>query len=166
MTGMHSWDRVVKTTHWLVATLFLGNYFLIEEGSELHEWAGYLILIALCVRFAWGMVTDSPARLSRFAPSITGAIAHLREVYQTRTDNHQGHNPAGALMIWLLWAGLIATGLSGWLMEADLLGEQEWLEEVHETFANLTLIAATLHVSAVILMSRITGKPYLRSMTR
>ncbi|MBY5982115.1 cytochrome b/b6 domain-containing protein [Ferrimonas balearica] len=166
MTGIYTWDRVVKSTHWLVAILFLANYFALEEGSSPHQWAGYIILLSLGIRFVWGMITNSPARLSRFPPSIRGALTHLREVYQTRSDRHEGHNPAGAIMIWIMWAGLVATALSGWSLEYSPWAEQEWLEEVHETFANITLMAVTIHISAVILMTKITGKRYIRSMTR
>ncbi|HDY7838387.1 TPA: cytochrome b/b6 domain-containing protein [Vibrio vulnificus] len=164
MTNTFKWDWVVRATHWTVAVLFFANFFVLEEGSEWHRWAGYLILLSLSLRLAWGLVVESPARLTRFLPSVSAALAHLKEVVSNRQDKHLGHNPAGAVMIWLLWSLLIATAGSGWLTESDLFWGEEWLEEVHEVLANLTLVAVALHVSAVIFMSKWNRKNYLKSM--
>ncbi|EJU9787043.1 TPA: cytochrome b [Vibrio vulnificus] len=164
MTNTFKWDWVVRVTHWTVAVLFFANFFVLEEGSEWHHWAGYLILLSLSLRLAWGLVVESPARLTRFLPSVSAALAHLKEVVSNRQDKHLGHNPAGAVMIWLLWSLLIATAGSGWLTESDLFWGVEWLEEVHEVLANLTLVAVALHVSAVIFMSKWNRKNYLKSM--
>ncbi|HAT7739064.1 TPA: cytochrome b [Vibrio vulnificus] len=164
MTNTFKWDWVVRATHWTVAVLFFANFFVLEEGSEWHHWAGYLILLSLSLRLAWGLVVESPARLTRFLPSVSAALAHLKEVVSNRQDKHLGHNPAGAVMIWLLWSLLIATAGSGWLTESDLFRGEEWLEEVHEVLANLTLVAVALHVSAVIFMSKWNRKNYLKSM--
>ncbi|EGQ9783419.1 cytochrome b/b6 domain-containing protein [Vibrio vulnificus] len=164
MTNTFKWDWVVRATHWTVAVLFFANFFVLEEGSEWHHWAGYLILLSLSLRLAWGLVVESPARLTRFLPSVSGALVHLKEVVRNRQDKHLGHNPAGAVMIWLLWSLLIATAGSGWLTESDLFWGEEWLEEVHEVLANLTLVAVAVHVSAVIFMSKWNRKNYLKSM--
>ncbi|EGR8989146.1 cytochrome b/b6 domain-containing protein [Vibrio vulnificus] len=164
MTNTFKWDWVVRATHWTVAVLFFANFFVLEEGSEWHHWAGYLILLSLSLRFAWGLVVESPARLTRFLPSVSAALTHLKEVVSDRQDKHLGHNPAGAVMIWLLWGLIIATAGSGWLTESDLFWGEEWLEEVHEVLANLTLVAVAIHVSAVIFMSKWNRKNYLKSM--
>ncbi|AMG10374.1 cytochrome b/b6 domain-containing protein [Vibrio vulnificus] len=164
MTNTFKWDWVVRATHWTVVVLFFANFFVLEEGSEWHHWAGYLILLSLSLRLAWGLVVESPARLTRFLPSVSAALVHLKEVVSNRQDKHLGHNPAGAVMIWLLWSLLIATAGSGWLTESDLFWGEEWLEEVHEVLANLTLVAVAVHVSAVIFMSKWNRKNYLKSM--
>ncbi|MEJ2765151.1 cytochrome b/b6 domain-containing protein [Photobacterium sp. MCCC 1A19761] len=164
MASVYVWDKVVRLTHWTVAVLFLSNFFLLEEGSELHEWAGYLILVAIGVRLVWGMMTASHARLSAFKPSVPKAIAHIREVFREKRDDHVGHNPAGAVMIWVMWSLIILTALSGWSMEEKVFGNKDLMEEIHEFLANLTMIAVTLHVGAVVLMTKVTHKPYLQGM--
>ncbi|MBV7297453.1 cytochrome b/b6 domain-containing protein [Enterovibrio paralichthyis] len=165
MTEPTRWDIVVRLTHWTIAFLFLANFFVVEEGSDIHEWAGYALLVALGIRLLWGMVVDSPAALRQFLPSVSKALAHLREVFQTHKDDHLGHNPAGAMMVWALWTLLILTSVSGILMETDRFWGEEWLEEVHEVLANMTLAAVIVHVSAVVIMSRLTGRNYLSGMT-
>jgi len=164
MTEPFKWDWVVKATLWTSAILFMANFFVLEEGGQWHEWAGYLILISVIVRLIWGMLTASPARLSHVAPNPAKAVRHLMDVYLFRQDKHNGHNLAGAIMVWVLWSLLIATASSGWGMETDDFWGSDWLEEVHETLANLTMVAVAIHVAAVILMTKLTRKAYLRSM--
>jgi cytochrome b len=158
------WDIVVRITHWTVAALFLSNYFLTEEGSDLHQWVGYIVIAVICIRLLWGLITNSPARLSAFKPSVPQAVSHLKEVLVTKKDDHVGHNPAGAIMVWLLWFLILATAGSGWLSETDWLWGEDWIIEVHEFFANATMTAVTIHVCAVILMSKVTNHSYVKSM--
>ncbi len=164
MTNKAPWDRVVQFTHWVVATLFLVNYFITEEGSTIHQWVGYIVIGGVVIRLAWGCVAKPPARLSSFRPSIPGAIQHLKEVYQTRQDDHQGHNPAGAIMIWCIWSGLIVAVISGYMMETDLFWGEDWVEAVHEAAVNITFFCVCIHIAAVVVMSRITGHSYLKNM--
>ncbi|MFC3023763.1 cytochrome b/b6 domain-containing protein [Vibrio zhugei] len=164
MTNTTQWDRIVKLTHWSVAILFLINYFVTKAGSSLHQWVGYTIVGLVVVRLLWGGVTRSPARLSQFLPSFSKAVAHLNEVVTTRRDEHQGHNPAGAIMIWCMWSGLLVTGLSGYLMENPHFSEMDWLHSVHVITVNVTFTCVCIHILAVWGMSRLTGRSYLRSM--
>ncbi|MEE3876438.1 cytochrome b/b6 domain-containing protein [Vibrio natriegens] len=164
MTKKTQWDRVVKLTHWLVASLFLINYFITEDGSTLHQWVGYIAVGAVVLRLLWGCIAKPPARLTSFLPSVPKAIGHLKGVYQTRVDDHHGHNPAGAIMIWCMWIGLIAIGISGYLMETDRFWGEDWVKEIHEAAVNLTFACVCVHVGAVVLMTRITGHPYLQNM--
>ncbi|MCE0558969.1 cytochrome b/b6 domain-containing protein [Motilimonas sp. E26] len=160
------WDMVVRLTHWGVAGLFFANFFFTEEGSDIHEWVGYSLVALVVVRLCWGLITDSPARLSRFFPSVTAAIEHLKEVKQTKQDTHQGHNPAGALMVWFIWLNLLLISLSGWAMGTDAFWGEDWVKEVHEFFVNLTMLAVCGHVFAVFAMTKITKNNYLKGIIK
>jgi cytochrome b len=164
MTSEFKWDWVVKATHWTVAGLFFTNFFITSPGSDTHEMAGYIVIAAIVIRLLWGLITHSPARLSRFAPSIPSAIEHLKEVLHERKDNHKGHNPAGAIMIWVMWPLILGTAISGWSMETDMFWGVGWVKEIHETLASLTMLAVTIHVSAIIVMTKLVKKNYLKSM--
>jgi cytochrome b len=164
MTKPYVWDGVVRLTHWVVAALFLSNYFLTEAGSETHEWVGYFVLAALSVRLTWGIITDSPASLSAFKPSVNKALSHLKEVLATKEDEHIGHNPAGAVMIWVMWLALIATALTGWATQWDMFWGEDAMKAVHEFFANLTMFAVATHIGAVIFMTHWVKRPYVKSM--
>lgn len=157
------WDRWVRFTHWSVAALFIINYAITEAGSEIHQWIGYAVGLLVLSRLLWGLFVNSPARLTNFLPSVPSAIQHVKEVLSERKDEHIGHNPAGAIMIWLLWTGLLTLALTGTLME-NLASPPDWLYELHEMVANLTCVAALIHVTAVVIMTKITGRSYLKSM--
>ena len=164
MTNSFKWDKVVRYTHWTVAFLFFANYFVTSAGSDIHQWFGYGVLTLVCLRLAWGLITSGPARLSTFLPSPRSAIAHIKDVFVTKTDDHVGHNPAGAIMIWLMWTGLLTTGISGYMLQSERFWMEDWVEPLHETAANLTFTCVCIHISAVIVMSKLTGRRYLQSM--
>ncbi len=164
MTKLTHWDPVVKVTHWCVACLFLVNYFVTKAGSSLHQYIGYGVVALVAIRLLWGMITRSPARLSLFLPSIPKAFVHLKEVLTTKQDSHQGHNPAGAVMIWAMWFGLLVTGISGFMMETDQFWGEDWVEVIHEAAVNVTFVCVCVHISAVVIMSKLTGHPYMRGM--
>lgn len=164
MTKHFVWDRLVRVTHWSVAALFLANYLVTEEGSDIHEWVGYSVVGLVVIRLLWGIIASPPARLSSFLPSPRSALQHLKQVFETREDQHTGHNPAGSVMIWCMWIGLLMTGLSGYLMETDQFWGEDWVEEFHELAANLTFAFVCIHVTAIAVMSRVTGNSYIRSM--
>lgn len=164
MNKVTRWDNVVKLTHWIVAFLFFINYFITKAGSEVHQWVGYTLVGVVIIRLLWGLIAKPPARLSSFLPSIPKAIEHVLEVASTRNDQHQGHNPAGAIMIWCMWSGLLITGLSGYLLEAHLFGSHHLLKLIHVTAVNITFGCVCVHICAVIVMSQITSRSYIKEM--
>ncbi len=108
------WDPVVRLTHWSVALVVLMNAVLTEGGSTLHLWAGWAGLGLLVLRLVWGLLGPSEARFSAFPPNPAAALAHLGRLLTGRVRDHHGHNPAGAMMAYALWATLavlIGTGL-------------------------------------------------------
>lgn len=158
------WDIIVKLTHWSIALLFLINYFITRAGSRVHQWVGYTLVSLVIIRLLWGLIAKPPARLSSFLPNIPKALAHVIEVTTTREDHHQGHNPAGAIMIWCMWSGLLTIGLSGYMMESDYFWDLSWVRLVHVGAVNFTFCCVFIHVASVIIMSKITGRSYIKEM--
>ena len=157
------WDPIIRISHWTVATAFLLNALVIEEGSEVHELVGYYVLVALAVRILWGFVGSKNARFKSFIPTATGVKAHIQALIAGRIPEEDGHNPLGALMIFALLLGLALTGLSGWSIVA-VFGGQHWVEEVHGVFANTTLVLAFLHMAAVVFFSFKGPRNLIRQM--
>ncbi|MFM2482052.1 cytochrome b/b6 domain-containing protein [Celerinatantimonas sp. YJH-8] len=164
MNKIYVWDWFVRLTHWIVAILFLANYFVLPKGSEPHQIAGYIVIGAVVLRLLWGLVTHSPARLSEFKPSIPKALDHIRSVIATGEDDHVGHNPAGAIMIWAMWALILITAFTGWGTQLDAFIHAKWLRETHEIFANITMLAVAVHISAIVVMTRLTHRSYVKGM--
>jgi cytochrome b len=147
------WDPFVRVFHWSLAGLFLLAYATGDEIENLHIAAGYAIAGLLAVRIVWGCVGPRHARFSDFARSPRAVLAYLRDVALLRAPRYLGHNPAGGAMILALIAMLTGTCITGYMMTTAAYWGSELLEEVHETFANLTVGLVVVHVLGVLVSS-------------
>ena len=108
------WDPVVRVSHWVIAVVVVGNALLNKGGGTVHVWLGWIGMVFLIVRLVWGLVGTAEARFSAFPPRPSAAIAHIRHLLRGDPPEYRSHNPAGAMMIYALWASLvivIGTGL-------------------------------------------------------
>ena len=185
------WDPVVRLTHWALAAVVLANAVLTEGGSLIHIWIGWAGLAVLVLRLVWGLTGPAEARFAAFPPDPAGAVRHLRALVAGRHPRYRSHNPAGALMVYALWATLavlIGTGIAmtgtgplGALERQQAIETQDWstldlggdadddgedsvLGEVHEVAANLILILAALHVAGVVVEGRLSGASLIGPM--
>lgn len=149
MQRIRVWDLVVRLTHWTVAALVIAELSVLDPEWTLHDWAGYAVLGLVSLRLLWGLVGTRYARFTAFPPSTKAARTHLAALLGGRREPHLSHNPLGALMVYNLWASLIAVGITGWLMTTQALWGVEWVEEVHEVLANWVLVSVLLHVAGV-----------------
>lgn len=154
------WDPWVRSSHWCVAILWLLNYWVTEDGETLHEWLGYGLFALICLRMLWGFVGTTHARFTDFWPTPT-KFAHYWSQFPRWRD---GHNPMGALMVLFLWTGILVTGVSGWLQTTDAYWGEEWPQVLHRYAADTVTVAAALHVTAVLVMGRVSRKPLIRAM--
>ncbi|MDY6920834.1 MAG: cytochrome b/b6 domain-containing protein [Pseudomonadota bacterium] len=169
------WDPQVRIFHWSLVVLFFTAYLSEGEPELLHTWAGYGIAGLVIFRLLWGFIGTRHARFRSF---VTGPGTSLRYLKQTLAGNaprHLGHNPAAAAMIIALLACLSATLFSGLALLATegggpLAGSflaglpEDPVEEVHEFFANATLLLVGLHVLGVLLSSLVHRENLVRSM--
>ena len=120
------------------------------------------------------MIGTRHARFTDFVAGPGRAFAYLRALVRGRAPRYLGHNPAGGLMIVALLASLAVTAAAGIAMIgidgagplAGLVpvGYAEPLEEVHEFFANLTLLLILTHVTGVVVGSIAHRENLVRSM--
>ncbi|MCB1858242.1 MAG: cytochrome b/b6 domain-containing protein [Gammaproteobacteria bacterium] len=158
------WDIFVRLFHWSVVTLFLLDFWVLEEHSSLHAWAGYIIGLLVLMRFMWGFWGSRNARFSSFFPTPGRIREHLAAMRDGHVDPEAGHNPLGGMMILFLLLMLSVTTMSGWMLTWDLFWGEEWVEELHEIAANITMLAVLAHVSAVVIMGRLLGISLIRPM--
>ena len=177
-TQIKVWDPVVRFFHWSLVSAFLIAYITEEELLIVHTWAGYLIVGLLVARIIWGFIGTHYARFSDFVHSPSTIIQFLKNTLALRAKRYLGHNPAGGAMVMLLIFSLLATTTSGIL----LLGAEEqagpvahwftqaggfWskaLEELHEFFANFTLLLVFIHIAGVIVESLIHKENLVSAM--
>lgn len=67
-------------------------------------------------------------------------------------------------MILALMTGVVLTGISGWMQGLDAFWGEDWVEELHELCANLTLLLVFVHVCAVLLFSWLGPVNLVRTM--
>jgi len=112
------WDPLVRIGHWLLVAGFFVAYFTEDELLPVHVWAGYLVGAILIVRILWGFIGSGHARFTDFLYSPAKSLAYLIDLMRQRARRYLGHSPAGAAMVLLLLASLVATTWSGLMVYA------------------------------------------------
>lgn len=110
------WDPLVRITHWLIAGAVILNGLILKPGGAVHIWIGWAVLGILAVRLAWGFLGPVEARFSAFPPDPRRALCHLADLVRGRPREYPSHNPAGAMMVYALWACLAAVTITGIVM--------------------------------------------------
>lgn len=185
------WDIAVRTFHWSLVILFTLAYLTGEEEGALHNNAGYIVLGLLALRFLWGFVGTKYARFSDFIYGPRTTIAYARSMLSSNPRRYLGHNPlAGWMIVALLvsifvtcWSGIEYIGSKGQgplagnthvligmalaneddTAEHEDEGDEFW-EEVHELFANLSVLLVIVHIAGVIVSSRMHRENLAKSM--
>jgi cytochrome b len=158
------WDLFVRLFHWSLATLFVVAYATGDEIEKIHIAAGYTIAALLALRIVWGFVGPRHARFANFVRRPREVLAYLRDVALFRAPRYIGHNPAGGAMILALLAMLAGTCATGFMMTTDAFWGAEWVEDVHEVLANLTVGLIALHVLGVLAASFEHGENLVKAM--
>jgi cytochrome b len=147
------WDPFVRIFHWtLVLSCFL-DLFLLEGGEKPHNYIGYAAAALVGMRVVWGVIGSRHARFVDFVPTPSRLLDYLWALSRGREPRHLGHNPAGGVMILGLLAVVLALGITGWMTTLDHFWGAEWLEELHEAFADALLVMVLLHAGAAVLES-------------
>lgn len=157
------WDPFVRLFHWsLVGAMAYELVF--EPGTKAHVYVGYYIMAVVVLRLVWGLVGTKHARFSDFVRSPIEVLAYLRSLLTRNPMHYLGHNPAGGWMVLLLLLAVMATAGTGWAMKTDALWGEEWIEELHEAFANGIIVLIALHVLGVIVSSYKHRENLVRAM--
>jgi cytochrome b len=158
------WDRFVRLFHWSLVGCVLLNFFVVDDGETLHQWAGYTASALVAARIVWGFVGSRYARFSDFWPTLSRLAAHLRALRAGEHPFQPGHNPVGALMMLALMALVLSLGLTGFLQTTDRFWGEEWLQELHEVLADGLIALAGLHALAALVMGRLERVRLVRAM--
>jgi cytochrome b len=158
------WDPFVRVFHWSLATLFLVALVTGDDAGQVHFAAGYGIAGLVGLRIVWGFVGPRHARFGDFVRSPPAVLSYLGDVAQLRAPRYLGHNPAGGAMIIALLVMLAGAGITGYMMTSDVFWGEEWIEDIHEAFANLTVGLVIVHVLGVLFSSLMHGENLVKSM--
>lgn len=178
------WDPLVRIFHWsLVATFFIA-YLSGDEWESVHVAAGYAVAGLVAFRLVWGFIGTRHARFSDFVYSPATVLGYLKELAALRARRYLGHNPAGGWMVLALLLSLALTTLTGMVAHGTFTvalnlippamahddedeegeGGEELFEEIHEFFANFTLLLVAVHVAGVLVSSLLHRENLVRAM--
>jgi cytochrome b len=158
------WDPLVRVFHWSLALLFLAAYATGEDAGQVHIAAGYALAGLLALRVVWGFVGPRYARFGNFVRPPGTVLTYLRDAARLRAPRFLGHNPAGGAMIIALLGMLAGTGTTGYMMTTGAFWGAKWAEELHETFADLTVGLIVFHVLGVLVSSFMHRENLVKSM--
>jgi cytochrome b len=147
------WDPLVRVFHWSLVGSFAFAFLTGDEWKSAHITAGYVVGGLVIFRVLWGLVGPKNARFTDFVRGPAETFGYLVSALALRAPRYLGHNPAGGVMIVALLAAIATLATTGYMMTTDAFWGVEWVEEVHETTAYLTLALIALHVGGVVLAS-------------
>ncbi|MCU7960960.1 MAG: cytochrome b/b6 domain-containing protein [gamma proteobacterium symbiont of Bathyaustriella thionipta] len=127
------WDLPVRLFHWInffavLSLLFMGLMMLFKkelgitsleariELKEIHVLIGYVFVINLLIRLAWGFIGQRFARWSQIWPTkafFAELKAYRGSIKAGKAFHYAGHNPLGRLAINLLYLLLLVMAVSG-----------------------------------------------------
>ena len=174
------WDGWVRLFHWGTVACVLVSYVSAKAGVwNIHYASGYTLLTLVLFRIAWGLVGSQNARFAAFIRSPLAALRELAKFGRPGPDLATTHNAAGAWMIVLMLALLLAQAGSGlftnhdvgftysqhgplanWVSEAT----SERMSNLHVRIINLLLIAVLVHVLASLAYRLLKGQDLVGPM--
>ena len=120
------WDPFVRVFHWSLVVLFALAWATEDLQAAMPSSCWWRSASAGA---SWGR---PHARFADFIRSPRATLAYARGLLTGAAPRLLGHNPVAGVMVLALLTMLVATGVSGWLITAEGLGDAEWLQELHE----------------------------------
>ena len=172
---VRAWDPLVRVFHWSLVFFFLLAFASEDEWMTLHVWAGYAVAMLVAFRLLWGVIGTRTARFPTFVKSPRTALRYLGKMLSGRAPHYLGHNPVAALMVVSLLVSISLVACSGLILiaaagQGPLAGTVfagiggGAMEDLHEFFANLTLLLVFAHVAGVIVSSLLEGENLVKAM--
>lgn len=170
-----AWDPLVRVFHWSLVFFFLLAFATEDDWMNLHVWAGYAVAMLVAFRLLWGVIGTRTARFLTFVKSPQAAMRHLGAMLSGKAPHYLGHNPVAAMMVVALLGSISLVAFSGMVLiaaegQGPLAGtifagiDGEAMEEVHEFFANFTLLLVFAHVTGVVVSSLLEGENLVNAM--
>lgn len=172
------WDLPTRVFHWTLVALVLAEFFLASDKGlvfRIHTYAGYVILLLVLFRLAWGFAGGEHARFSDFVRPWSDVREHMESLLAPSPPRHVGHNPAGGWMIMLMLVCLtliVITGMMGAVSEGAVIpmfaglsrGISRPIKEIHEFLGNAMMGLVGIHVLGVVVAWWLTRDNLVRAM--
>lgn len=154
------WDWPVRACHWLLVLSVAGAWVTHYAGLQWFDWhrrLGYVSLVLVLFRIAWGFVGPRHARFGSFVRGPAAVVEYLRDRGARR---YVGHNPLGALSVLAFLGVLLVQATTGLFANDEIANAGPFygwvtqetsnrLASVHRFDSNLLLGLIVLHLVAV-----------------
>jgi len=173
------WDLPTRLFHWLlvgaVLTALATEFIAPAWWLSWHIAAGYTIAALLLFRLVWAVFGSEYSRVASFFYRPRQVIDYLRNLLKLRPPHYIGHNPAGAAMIFALFAvltGLVATGFivqGGQEKQGAFAGIATFAlgsgaRSVHSFLAYALMAMVAAHLAGVLADGRLHKSSLVRAM--
>jgi len=172
------WDLPLRVFHWLLVASIATSWLTHELGVEYFEWhvrAGYLTLVLVAFRVAWGFVGPRHARFSSFLRGPGAILAYLRSARRGEGARSVGHNPLGGLSILAMLVLLLLQALTGLFANDEIFNtgplygyvsddRSDRLTSLHKQNFDWLLVLIGLHLAAVAWYQWVTKADLIRPM--
>ncbi len=158
------WDLPTRIFHWSLAASFAIAFVTAESEKlrDIHVVAGYTVAGLIAFRLLWGFVGGGYSRFAEFLPTPRKLMDYLKSLINGKPQHFVGHNPAGAVAIFLLLGFGIIAAASGWATYQDVGGHL--MEELHETSSEAMMALVVIHIAGVIVSSWLHRENLVRAM--
>jgi cytochrome b len=173
------WDLPTRLFHWLLVGAVL--VALTTEFTAPVWWlswhvaAGYTIAVLLLFRLVWSLFGSEYSRIASFLYRRRETIDYLHDLLKLRPPHFIGHNPAGAAMIFALFAvltGLVATGFmvqGGQEKQGPFAGVTGFefgsnARSIHSFLAYALMAMVVVHLVGVLADGRLHKSALIRAM--
>ena len=178
-TSQIIWDFPTRAFHWLLVLTVAGGlitgFLAPDSWLMIHVWFGTAVLALITFRLIWGLVGSYHSRFSSFIYSRRETRDHILGLLKRKPSKHLGHNPLGALMIFILIGTLLVITLSGFVVlggeekQGPLAGVVPYfigkgVEDIHETLAGFLLFLIGGHLFGVVVESLLSKENLAKSM--
>lgn len=157
------WDLPLRVFHWLLVASVFTSWATHELGVEYFSWhvrAGYLTLVLVSFRIAWGFVGPRHARFASFLRGPRGLLAYLRPARTGGEASTVGHNPLGGLSVVAMLGLLLFQALTGLFSNDEIFNtgplygyvsddQSDRLTGLHKQNFDWLLALMGLHLAAV-----------------
>lgn len=157
------WDLPTRLFHWLLLACLIGLVSTAQVGGNAMEWhfrLGYAVLSLLLFRLSWGLVGGQWSRFSSFVYSPATLLRYVRG--QGDPEHGIGHNPLGAISVFLLLAVLLLQVASGLISDDEIAATGPLVKYVSDALvrngtyyhkeigATIIYSLAALHLGAIL----------------
>ena len=160
-----TWSLTIRIWHWLLVVSVVTGWLLGEFRTfsvmQWHIYFGYMTGVLLLLRCVLGVASAGPTAFRSIWASIPNLGTYLPKLFVRRPSGVPGHNPIGAIAVFVILLVLGVQVITGLFAEDDALfyegplvgwasdGLVRTMTSYHHIVARAVLIVVALHVAAI-----------------